>query len=140
MDCIRKATRWRSFKRWGDGDPEVAAAAKFSLVHNEVRFQELLEGVRERVGSEMKIVVERFPFALWPQLQHHSGPPIERQHLDSHRDRIYEDVVAAFQWGIDCLCMSWISPWYRMFLRQFRFLYQLCFTQVMTIRGAGMAF
>ncbi|KAF8241298.1 hypothetical protein K440DRAFT_665378 [Wilcoxina mikolae CBS 423.85] len=88
---------------WGHGKPTIAADAKFSLVNDEGRFEELLEGFRVSVGREMKTVVQRFRFALWPQLQYGSASLIQRQNLDNHRDKIYEDVVAAFQWGIDRL-------------------------------------
>ena len=52
---------------------------------------------------EMKAVAQRFRFALWPELQHGPAYLVQRQNLDDHQDKVYEEVVAAFQWGIDHL-------------------------------------
>lgn len=88
---------------WGHGNTSLAAASKQSLIVDEGRFAQLLEGFRSDVGRDMKTVVQRCRYALWPHLQYGPASSIQRHEMDKHRDKIYDEFVAAFQWGVDQL-------------------------------------
>jgi hypothetical protein len=88
---------------WGHVNATIAAASKQSLIVDEGRFAQLLEGFRSDVGRDMKTVVQRCRYVLWPHLQYGPASLIQHDEMDKHRDNIYDEFVAAFQWGVDQL-------------------------------------